>query len=100
MNVFALVSISYLQHISLQPPQHVRPQHLVQLFDLLLLGDFGELRLEGDEVVELVRTEEVQQMEQFLQVVLQRRTRQQQLVPQLVGGQHLEELWVGRQGVS
>lgn len=30
------------EDVSLQPPEHVRAQHVVQLLDLVLLGDVGE----------------------------------------------------------
>lgn len=29
--------------VSLQPPEHVRAQHIVKLLDLVLLGDVGKL---------------------------------------------------------
>lgn len=61
----------YLKHISLQPPQHVRSQQFVQPFHLLFLADVGKLVLEHCQVVELLRSQEVQQVEQLFQVVLQ-----------------------------
>jgi len=51
--------------------------------------------LESIEVVELARREEVEEVEQLLQVVLQRRTGQQQLEIDAVAGQGLEELGLG-----
>lgn len=31
------------EDVGLQPPEHVRTQHVVQLLDLVFLGDVGEL---------------------------------------------------------
>lgn len=31
------------EDVGLQPPEHVRAQHVVQLLDLVLLGDVGKL---------------------------------------------------------
>lgn len=36
-----------LEDVSLQPPQHVRPQEVVKLLDLVLLGDVGKLLQEA-----------------------------------------------------
>ena len=32
-----------LEDVSLQPPQHVRPQEVMKLLDLVLLGDVSKL---------------------------------------------------------
>lgn len=32
-----------LEHIGLQPPQHVRAEHVMQLLDLVLLGNVSKL---------------------------------------------------------
>lgn len=63
-----------LQHVGLQSSQHVRSQHFVQFFDLILFRNVGEFVLEGRKVIEFLTVEEVQQMEQFFEVVLQRCT--------------------------
>lgn len=63
---------SYLEYVGFESPQHVRSQHLMQPLDLLLLGNVRKLVLEDGEVVELLRSEEVEQVEQFFQVILQR----------------------------
>ena len=81
-----------LQHVRLHATQHVRPQQLMQLPHLLLLRDILEGRLEARQIVELGRREEVQQVEELLQVVLQRRARQQHLVVERVVGEDPEEL--------
>lgn len=39
-----------LEHVGLQPPQHVRPQQVVELLDLVLLGDVGKLLQEAFKV--------------------------------------------------
>ena len=39
-----------LEHISLEPPQHVRPQQVVQLLDLVFLGDVSKLLQEALQV--------------------------------------------------
>lgn len=39
-----------LEDVGLQPPQHVRPQQVVELLDLVLLGDVGEFLQEAFEV--------------------------------------------------
>ena len=32
-----------LENVGLQPPQHVRPQQVMELFDLVFLGDVSKL---------------------------------------------------------
>lgn len=39
-----------LEHISLKPPQHVRAQHVVQLFNLVLLGNVRKLLQEAFQI--------------------------------------------------
>ena len=39
-----------LEDVSLQPPQHVRPQQVMELLDLVLFGDVGELLQEAFQV--------------------------------------------------
>ena len=39
-----------LEDVGLQPPEHVRAQHVVQLLDLVLLGDVSELLQEALQV--------------------------------------------------
>ena len=39
-----------LEDVGLQPPQHVGPQQVVELLDLVLLGDVGELLQEALQV--------------------------------------------------
>jgi len=70
----------------------VRAQELVQLAHLLLLGNVLEGGLEAGQVVELARREKVEEVEELLQVVLQRRARQQHLVVERVVGEDPEEL--------
>lgn len=36
-----------LEDISLEPPQHVRPQQIMQLLDLVFFGDVGKLLQEA-----------------------------------------------------
>ena len=48
--------------------------------------------LERSQIVELYLVQEIQQVEQLLQIVLQRRSRQEQLVADVVSGQEPEEL--------
>ena len=72
-----------------------RPEHLEKLLDLLFLGHVGELALELVQVAELFRAQEVQEMEQFFQVVLERRPRQEKLVGDRVRIQDAEELQDG-----
>lgn len=81
-----------LEHVGLESPQHVGPEQLVQLLHLILLGDVGELVLEHRQVVELLLVEEVEQMEQFLEVVLQRGAGQEEFVRDVVASQHFKEL--------
>ena len=64
----------------------------MQLCDLVLLSDVFEFVLEGAKVGKFVRSEEVEEVEKFLQVVLQRCAGEQQFIPNVVGVQHTEEL--------
>ncbi len=41
-----------LEDVGLQPPQHVRPQQVVELFDLILFGDVCKLFQEPFKVTE------------------------------------------------
>ena len=40
------------EDVGLQPPQHVGPQHVVELLDLVLLGDVRKLLQEALQVAE------------------------------------------------
>ena len=81
-----------LEHVGLHTPQHVGTQELVQHAHLFLLGNVLEGALELGQIVELAGREEVEEVEQLLQIVLQRGTSQQHFVVERVGGQDLEEL--------
>lgn len=39
-----------LEHIGLEPPEHVRPQQVVQFFDLVFFGDVSKLLQEAFQV--------------------------------------------------
>ena len=64
----------------------------MEFADLFLLGNIGEIGLETFKIVELGGGQKVQEVEQFLQVVLQGGTRQQHFVVDGVAGQEPEEL--------
>lgn len=52
-----------LEHISLEPPQHVRPQQVVQLLDLVFLGDVSKLLQETLQVAATKNWDERQKQE-------------------------------------
>lgn len=70
----------------------MRPEQLVQFLHLILLWNIGKFILERREIVELLTVQEIQQVEQLFQIILQRRTRQKQLVGDTVPGQQSEKL--------
>lgn len=45
-----------LEDVSLQPPQHVRPQEVMELLNLVLFGDVSELFQEAFEITEQTET--------------------------------------------
>lgn len=47
-----------LEDVSLQPPEHVRAQQVVKLFNLVLLGDVGKLLQEALQVAVQVTIQE------------------------------------------
>lgn len=81
-----------LKHIRFETTQHVWAEEVMEFRHLLLLGDVREFILELGQVVELVATHEVEEMEQFFQIILKRSPRQQQLVGYVVVRQVPEEL--------
>ena len=56
----------------------------MQTLDLLFFGQVCKFVLEEVQFIEFVRAEEVEQMEKLLQIVLQRRSSQQQFVTDVV----------------
>lgn len=64
----------------------------MKFLDLFLFRNVREFVLESGEIVEFVATQEIQKMEKFLEVVLQRRTSEQKFVRNVVRSQEPEEL--------
>lgn len=49
-----------LEHIGLEPPKHVRPQQVMQLFDLIFLGDVGKFLQEAFQIAAIKSRDECQ----------------------------------------
>ena len=81
-----------LQDVALHSAKHVRAEQLVELVDLLFLGNVSKVGLKRLEIVKLAWGQKVQKVEQLFEVVLERCAGQEQLEVDAVPGQDLEEL--------
>jgi len=59
---------------------------------LFLFRNIGKFVLEGGQIVEFFRRQKVQQVEQFFEIILQRRSSQQKFIVYVVLGEKTEKL--------